>query len=200
MGVLAVLLLLTSYTASCVSALEKETAPGSTAGQLLVANRQMGDPHFAKTIVYVVAHDEDGAFGLVVNRRYGQGSLQVLLDALGVAAPPTSGSLPLHYGGPVHPERGFVLHSADYKGESTIPLKDWLAFSTGRDVLEAIAAGHGPKQALVIMGYGGWAPGQLDAEVAHGDWLLAPAEPSLIFEDDPDTAWERAMQKAGIPL
>jgi Putative transcriptional regulator len=199
-GLLAVSLLVLAVAASCGSAADEATAAGSTAGQVLVANRQMNDPRFAKTIIYVVAHDGDGAFGLVVNRRYGQGSLQVLLDAFGIPAPSSTGSVPLHYGGPVQVERGFVLHSPDYDGESTIELKDWLAFSTGRDVLEAMAAGNGPKRAVVILGYAGWAPQQLDAEIARGDWLLAPAEPSLIFEDDPDKAWDKAMERAGIPL
>lgn len=199
-GLLTVLLLMLPFTVSCGTAAEKAASDGSAAGQLLVANRQMNDPHFAKTIIYVVAHDGDGAFGLVVNRRYGEGSLQVLLDAFGIPAPSSAASVPLHYGGPVQAERGFVLHSPDYDGESTIELKGWLAFSTGRDVLEAMAAGNGPKRAVVILGYAGWAPQQLDAEIARGDWLLAPAEPSLIFEDDPDKAWDKAMEQAGIPL
>lgn len=183
-----------------VIAAGKPPAADPTAGQLLVANRQMNDPHFAKTIIYVVAHDGDGAFGLVLNRRYGEGSLQALLEAFDIPASASVASVPLHYGGPVQPERGFVLHSPDYRGDGTVRLKDWLALSTGRDVLEAMAASNGPKRALVLLGYAGWAPGQLDAEIAHGDWLLTPAEPSLIFEDDPDNAWDKAMREAGIPL
>lgn len=200
LGLVAALLLAVLLSVAPAVAAEQAKPVDSTAGQLLVANRQMTDPRFAKTIIYMVAHDGDGAFGLVVNRRYGEGSLRALLDAFDIPAPPNVGSVPLLYGGPVQPERGFVLHSPDYDGDSTMRLKDWLALSTGRDVLEAMAGGNGPKQAVVLLGYAGWGPSQLDGEIAHSDWLLAPAEPSLIFEDDPDNAWERAMQQAGIPL
>ena len=160
----------------------------------------MTDPHFAQTIVYVVAHDVEGAFGLVVNRRFAHGSLATLLGAIDISPPPAAASVRLYYGGPVQPQRGFVLHSSDYSGDSTIELGDGLAFSTGRDVFEAIGAGRGPKDALLILGYSGWGPGQLDGEIARGDWLLAPAKASLIFDDDPDSAWERALKLAGIPL
>lgn len=172
----------------------------ATAGHLLVANREMQDPHFAETVVYIVAHDRDGAFGVVVNRVYDKGSLQALFEALGLPIPPALTEAPLHYGGPVQPERGFVLHSPDYSGEGTIELNRELSFSSGRDVLEAIAAGDGPKQALIVLGYAGWAPGQLDAEIARGSWLIAPLDRTLIFSDQPQSVWEQALQHAGIPL
>jgi putative transcriptional regulator len=169
-------------------------------GQLLVASPAMADPHFRQTVVYIVAHDEDGAFGLVLNRIYGEGPLDNLLHAFGIPESNTTQRLQLHYGGPVEPQRGFVLHSGDYSGESTQSLKPWLSLSLGTDVLAALAAGNGPARTLVLLGYAGWGAGQLDGELARDDWLIAPAEESLIFTDDPDATWRRAMTRAGIPM
>ncbi len=198
---MAMLVLLSvALACACQAQSATEREPGSTAGQCLVASRQMTDPHFARTIIYMVAHDGEGAFGVVVNRRLSQGSLQMLLDASNIPPLPAAASIRLYAGGPVQPQRAFILHSADYSGDSTIALGDGLAFSTGRDVVEALGAGRGPKNALVILGYAGWASGQLDSEIARGDWLLAPAKASYIFDDDPDTAWERVLAVAGIPL
>lgn len=160
----------------------------------------MTDRRFSETVLYIVAHDSDGAFGLVVNRVYGEGSIGSLLDAFELAPDVSAETLRLHYGGPVQPQRGFVLHSSDYQGDSTISLNSWLSLSTGRDVLEAIANDSGPSRRLMILGYAGWGPGQLDSELASGGWLLAPANSTLIFADEPEKTWERALEQAGLPL
>ena len=172
----------------------------STAGQLLVATPRMLDPNFFHTVVYVVAHDADGAFGLVVNRAYGEENLATVLDAFGIGDADVAGDIRLYYGGPVESQRGLVLHSTDYDGPSTLAIGHDLALSTGPDVLEALAAGKGPRQQLVLLGYAGWGPEQLDGEIAREDWLLAPADPAVIFADDPAATWERVMKKAGMPM
>ena len=172
----------------------------SLAGQLLVASPRMGDPHFAETVIYVVAHSDEGAMGLVVNRTYGKGPLQGLLAGFGITTAVQPATVRLQYGGPVETKRGFVLHSADYTGPSTTPVAGGMAFSTGRDVLQAVADGRGPQRKLFILGYAGWGPGQLEAELAGNDWLTAPAETGLIFSDDTESVWQRALQRAGTPL
>jgi putative transcriptional regulator len=186
--------------ALCGCATSAEPPPGSYASRLLVAAPQLGDPNFARTVVYVVSHDDAGAFGLVVNRAYGEGALSVLLEAFGIEGDAGAATIRLHYGGPVEVGRGFVLHSADYAGPATLALGNGLALSTGRDVLEAVAAGKGPAQRLVLLGYAGWSPRQLDGEIERADWLIAPADPALIFSSDPDAVWTIALQRAGLPM
>jgi putative transcriptional regulator len=175
-------------------------ASASLAGQLLVASPKMGDPRFAGTVVFVIASDRDGAMGLVVNRAYGKGPLSALLAGFGIKAAAGRDPVRLHYGGPVDGGRGYVLHSGEYQGKSTRPVAGGLALSTGRDVLEAVAAGKGPKCRLFALGYAGWGPGQVEDELNRGDWLTAPADPALVFADDPDHVWERAMRLAGLAM
>jgi putative transcriptional regulator len=178
-------------------------ARGFVAGQLLVASPAMGDPRFARTVICMLTHDGDGAMGLVVNRAFGQGPLSALLNGFGVDdVEPDLDEEPvrLHYGGPVERGRGFVLHSTDYRGPSTRPVGEGLAVSSGRDVLDAVAAGEGPAHRVFLLGYAGWGPGQLEGEMAREDWLTAPAEPSLVFARDLDAVWEAAMALAGLSL
>lgn len=175
-------------------------SPGSLAGQFLVATPRMADPRFAHSVILIIAHGDQGAMGLVVNRSYGEGPLTALLAGFGVKDSGTSARVRLHYGGPVEPERGFVLHSTDYSGPSTQAIERGLALSTGKDVLEAVAAGEGPRQAIFIIGYAGWGAGQLEGEIAQGDWLTAPGDSRLVFTADPDQVWKRAYRGAGVAL
>jgi putative transcriptional regulator len=172
----------------------------SLAGQFLVASPKMPDPRFAHTVVYMVSHGEDGAMGLVVNRAYGKGPLKSLLQAFGVEKVKAKETVALHYGGPVEQGRGFILHSADYNGPSTQKLPGNVALSTGIDILNALAAGGGPSRRLILLGYAGWGPGQLEGELARDDWLISPAEERLIFSEDPEQVWDQAFRHAGTPL
>ncbi len=174
--------------------------PAALVGQLLVASATMGDPRFAHTVIYMVAHDGDGAMGLVVNREVGEGPLKALLRGFGVEDADVAGSARLQYGGPVEPSRGFVLHSTDYSGGGTKVVGDGIALSTGFDVLKALANGDGPQTRRFYLGYAGWGPGQLEGEIAHEDWLTAPADPSLIFGDEGEALWEKVMKGAGQTL
>lgn len=177
-------------------------APNSLflSGQLLVATKQIGDPRFARTVIYMVAHDESGAFGLIVNRVYGKGPLEKFLKGFDVDVNGVDGEIQLHYGGPVEPGTGFVLHTADYEGPGTRIVDDRLAMTTEMSVLKAIAEGHGPKRALFALGYAGWGPGQLESEIMRGDWFSAPADENLIFDDDVESIWPRASGRAGLKL
>lgn len=175
-------------------------ASGYLDGQLLVAAPKLTDPRFSETVIVMIDHDAGGAIGLVVNRGLGSGQLKALLEGFGIEADAASGSVRLHYGGPVETGRGFILHSTDYSGPSTKAISDAVAVSTGRDILVAIAAGEGPRETRFILGYAGWGPGQLESEMARDDWLTAPVESSLIFETDLDTIWRNARESGGLPL
>jgi putative transcriptional regulator len=168
-------------------------------GQFLVANPRMTEPLFAKTVIYVVHHDDAGALGFVVNRIYGSATLKEVLSGFGIATSAQK-KINLHYGGPVESLRGFVLHSGDYTGAGTQVLSSDLSLSFGVDILQAIAEDRGPRRALLLLGYAGWSAGQLDGEVARGDWWIAPADLSLIFSEHPETVWEQALKRAGIAL
>lgn len=178
---------------------ETKRATGALTGQFIVATPRIQDPRFAHTVIFIVSHDEKGAMGLVVNRAFGEGSLHQLLAGFGVTDLHTAESVVrLYYGGPVEPERGFVLHSPDYRGPSTQEVEDGVSLSTGKDVLEAIAAGHGPADTMFIIGYAGWGAGQLERELARDDWLTAPVNPSLIFNDHPELTWSEVYREAGL--
>jgi putative transcriptional regulator len=195
--------ILAIFAAVTLSAPDRTIAadgPPSLRGHLLIASPGLADPRFAQTVVYLIAHDDGGAMGLVVNRTFGDGPLDALLAGFGVAAAGHRDTVRLHYGGPVEPERGFVLHSTDYAGVSTRQVADGVAVSMGRDVLEAVAVGKGPAQRLFMLGHAGWSPGQLEREIAGRAWLTAPADASLLFSGTIDDLWQRALRTAGTTL
>lgn len=171
-----------------------------TRGQLLIAAPHMPDPRFAQSVIYMVDHDESGAFGLIVNRPVGSGSLDSFLKGFGIATDEAGGDIVLHYGGPVEPERIFVLHSAEWQSVANTEVRGPVAVTAGVDVFEAIAENAGPEKSLIIFGYAGWGPRQLEGEMARDDWITAPADFSLIFDENADSKWERAFAVGGVPL
>jgi putative transcriptional regulator len=167
----------------------------------------MGDPRFTRTIIYVCAHSAEGALGIIVNRPARQISFPDLLVQLRVIKPEESIRLPpraaatqVLQGGPVETGRGFVLHSADFFDQSTLPVDDNICLTATVDILRAIASGKGPKRAVLALGYAGWAPGQLDQEIQANGWLSCPADPGLLFDDDLDSKYIRSLNKLGIDL
>jgi putative transcriptional regulator len=160
----------------------------------------MSDPRFARTVVYLCAHSSDGAMGLVVNRLIDSLTFSSLLSQLGVEAEGEPADMPVHFGGPVESSRGFVLHSSDYLQDSTLVIDDDIALTATIDVLKAIARGAGPRHRVLALGYAGWAPGQLDAEIQANGWLLVPADLDLVFGGENDAKWQRAIAKIGIDL
>jgi len=171
------------------------------AGQLLVAMPQMMDPRFARSVVYLCAHDTDeGAMGLVVNKVIDSLSMQELFGHLKLEASEIGRKRPVHFGGPVDPGRGFVLHTADYQEEATLMIGGGFAMTATLDILKAINEGGGPQRSLLALGYAGWAPGQLDAEINANGWLSVEADSDLVFDDDFDAKWQRALGKLGIDL
>jgi putative transcriptional regulator len=174
--------------------------PASFTGQFLVATDDLNDPRFVRTIVYMVHHDAGGAMGLVVNRPLGDASLAELLERLGLEGKGVTGAILVHYGGPVEPQRGFVLHTAEYKIEGTKIVKGGIAITSQPEILRALGGGTGPRRSLFALGYAGWAPGQLEAEIKAGAWVVVPADESLLFDKNYEKKWERAMARRMIQL
>ena len=170
------------------------------AGQLLVATPKIKDPRFFKTVIYMVDHDQQGALGLIINRVYGSGSLEEFLKGFDIDGAGIEGNIQLHYGGPVAPGAGFILHTADYNGPGTQIVDDRMAMTTEWSVLEAISEGQGPRLSLFAFGYSGWGAGQLEGEIKRGDWFSTPADEDLIFGEDQTGKWDRASGKAGLKL
>jgi putative transcriptional regulator len=168
------------------------------AGQLLVAMPGMKDPRFAKTVIYMCAHNADGAMGLVINRSLESLTFPDLLQQLGIQPTGMGKEIRIHFGGPVESGRGFVLHTPDYVHEGTLVVDEAVALTATIDILKAINSGQGPKLSLLALGYAGWAPGQLDAEIKANGWLNVAADDGLVFGPDLEAKWERAMKKIGI--
>jgi putative transcriptional regulator len=167
----------------------------SLAGQLLIASPAMGDPRFAQTVVLMVRHDRNGAFGIVINRPVGELALAAMLEALGESAAGASDRVRIFYGGPVQPELAFVLHSAEYRGAETVAIGQRLAMTANRQIFNDLAAGKGPQKSLIAFGYAGWSAGQLEGEIARDGWFTAPADAALVFDEARERVWERAMER-----
>ncbi len=150
----------------------------------------------------MVRHDRGGAMGLVVNRVLGVGSAAKLLEGAGIDAKEIDrdAKVRVHYGGPVEPRRGFVLHSGDYAEEGTLEVTDRVSLTAAAQILHAIAKGKGPNRGFLAIGYAGWSPGQLESELARKDWLVVPSDDRLVFDGHMATKWRRAMGRHGIEL
>lgn len=175
-----------------------ESSPLSN--HLLVALPALHDPHFARSVTLVCQHDDDGAMGVMVNRA-SEYTLGEVLQQMGI----TSESEALQSqivlaGGPVHPERGFVLHDGDREWDSTLTVGNGLYLTTSRDVLEALARGDGPEQAVVALGCAGWGAGQLEQELVDDSWLMVPAGRELLFDLPLDQRWQAAAGSIGVDL
>jgi putative transcriptional regulator len=167
----------------------------SLAGQLLVASPSIGDPRFAHTVILMIKHDAEGAFGIVINRPVGERSIAELLAATGENDPGLQGKVRVFAGGPVQPELGFVVHSSDYHRADTIDVDGRVAMTASREILRDIGHNQGPEKSLFALGYAGWGPGQLEGELTRHDWFTAPEEPKLVFDDDRGSLWDEAMAR-----
>ena len=176
---------------------ERSEVPEQTflTGQLLVASPTMGDPRFVQTVILMVRHDRNGALGIVINRPLGDRPLAKLLEALGDKEAGVTGTVRIFAGGPVQPEIGFVLHSADYHRADTVDIDGHVAMTSSREILRDIGNQRGPSKSLIAFGYAGWAPGQLAGELAHGFWFTTPQDAKLVFDDDRDAVWDHAMKR-----
>ena len=175
-------------------------------GQFLLAMPGMTDDRFARSVVYLCAHSDEGAMGIVINRRAPSLNFSELLIQLEVIAPDEAirlpaqaGAVPVLRGGPVEAGRGFVLHSNDfYIDNSTLPIDGGVSLTATIDILRAIAKGSGPDRAILALGYAGWSPGQLEDEMQNNGWLTCPADAGLIFDTPLESRYDTAMRKIGI--
>ena len=180
-----------------------KTKPGCDSmelcGKLLVAMPGMTDPRFEGAVILVCAHSDDGAMGLIVNKVVPELSFDKMLAQLKIPLARQGRDIRVHFGGPVERGRGFVLHSPDYAGgPATMKIEGGFGMTATLDVLEAMAKGAGPDQALLALGYSGWGPGQIESEIGRNDWLTVDAQAGLIFSDDNATKWTGALRSMGI--
>lgn len=164
----------------------------------------IGDPRFERVVIAMCLHDAEGALGLVVNNQVGELSVRALMEQLDIDPGTTPETEMVMMGGPVEPGRGFVLHSAEYEGQSTINVSGpdgpiWGLTST-LDVLKDIAAGKGPRQWLAALGYTGWGAGQLDEEMTRHGWLAAPGDASIFFDTPLQERWGTAFARQGVAV
>ena len=168
------------------------------AHHFLIAMPNMADPHFAKTLTFICEHNDKGALGIVVNRPT-EMNLQTLLEQVSIPFDAEQfKSIPVHFGGPVQIDRGFVLHMPLGQWQSTLAVSTEVGLTTSKDILQAVARGEGPQQLLVTLGYAGWAPGQLEHELAQNAWLTVQAKPEVIFELRAEQRLPAAMGLLGI--
>jgi putative transcriptional regulator len=187
---------------------KKDKARGYLDGQMLIAMPAMGDERFERSLIYICAHSDEGAMGIVVNQVAGNVNFPDLLVQLEVipasdriVLPQRAETVKVLKGGPVETGRGFVLHSADFYIEnSTLPIDEGICLTATVDILKAIARGSGPNSAILALGYAGWAPGQLENEIQQNGWLHCAADADLIFGADIETKYDKALQKLGIDL
>jgi len=190
------------------SAKDAVSARGYLDGQMLIAMPAMSDERFARTVIYVCAHSSEGAMGIVVNQAAPNikfpdllVQLEVIPASERIQLPGRAEEVKVLKGGPVETGRGFVLHSADFFIEnSTLPIDEGICLTATLDILKAIARGKGPSSAILALGYAGWAPGQLEQEIQQNGWLHCDADPELIFGQDIEHKYERALAKIGIDL
>lgn len=168
-------------------------------GKLLIAMPGMGDPRFDRSVIFICAHSGDGALGLIVNKPAPRLKFDALLRQLEIDAGPPKRDIRVHFGGPVENGRGFVLHSGDYTSDdSTLHVSDDFGMTATLDILQALATGEGPENALLALGYSGWGPGQLEAEILENGWLSCDASPELVFGGSDDDKWAAALKSMGI--
>ncbi|TYC62447.1 YqgE/AlgH family protein [Rhodobacterales bacterium] len=181
-------------------------AAESLEGQFLIAMPSMTDSRFEHSVIYLCSHSEQGAMGLVVNQVARHLSLEELLIQLDIVNDEGAIRLPskvrdmnVHKGGPVEMERGFVLHSDDFMlNQSTLPIDNGICLTATLEILRAIAQGDGPDQAMLALGYAGWAPGQLENEIQANGWLTVPADMDILFDQKTEKKWHRALGLLGI--
>lgn len=168
-------------------------------GKLLIAMPGMGDPRFEKAVILICAHSADGAMGLIINKPATELSFAGLLEQLSIPQAPEGRDIRVHLGGPVERGRGFVLHSTDYAGgPATMWIDGRYGMTATLDILEVLAQGGGPRQALLALGYAGWGPGQLEAEIRANGWLIGDAPDDLVFARDDAGKWVGALKGLGI--
>lgn len=176
------------------------TLASTLENHVLIALPALADPNFSRSVTLICQHDAEGAMGVVVNRA-SEYTLGEVFRQMGIESDDTGlCARPVIAGGPVHPERGFVLHDGDHGWDSSLAIADGLFVTTSRDVLEALARGEGPASATVALGCAGWGAGQLEHELVENSWLTAPADPELLFALPLESRWQAAAGRIGVDM
>ena len=172
--------------------------------QFLIAMPSMLDERFARSVIYVCAHSEEGAMGLIINQAQQLGfpdllvQLGIVDEAEAIRLPPSARDFVVRHGGPVDRSRGFVLHTDDYVVDSSVPVADDICLTATVDILRAISVGKGPARALMALGYAGWGAGQLEREIGDNGWLTCPANADFLFDADIEGKYDRLLASMGI--
>jgi putative transcriptional regulator len=169
-------------------------------GRLLVATPQLEGSFFDQTVIYLVEHNAEGAFGLIVNRPLGDIGVKPLFERMGLDASDAEGRVLARIGGPVEPGAAFVLHHDDGDNPESTTVLPGIAMTTDPAILKRIGRGEGPKSYLFVFGYSGWAPGQLESEIERGSWVDIPADDAFLFDQDDAAKWQSAVDRYSVDL
>jgi putative transcriptional regulator len=169
-------------------------------GQMLLAMPAMTDPRFERAVIYMCAHNDEGAMGLLVNKTLDSIDFRELLGQLDIPAGDSVRDMTVHFGGPVENQRGFVLHSGEYRHDETLMITNQVGLTATLNILRALARGDGPEKSILALGYAGWGPGQLESEFHDNAWLSVPYDDALMFEVEAADKWERAFNSIGVDL
>ncbi|WP_460275068.1 YqgE/AlgH family protein [Celeribacter sp. ULVN23_4] len=176
-----------------------EAQSSDLTGKLLIAMPGIGDPRFAGAVVFMCAHSDEGAMGLMINKVSDEIGVSDVFDQLEIRATPDMRPLPVHFGGPVEMGRGFVLHSTDYEADhASMDVGSSYAMTASREILRDMARGEGPTERLLCLGYAGWGPGQLEGEIAENGWLSCDATPEIVFDTPDLEKWQAALLSMGV--
>lgn len=168
-------------------------------GQLLIAMPGMDDPRFSRSVVFICAHSDTGAMGLMINKPVGDMTLSEVFSRMQITPGQEAATAPVYFGGPVETERGFVLHRGTERADSEpLVIAGGYLLTATQDILVDLSKGQGPEPFLFALGYAGWSPGQLEGEIAQNGWLTAPASPDLVFGAEYNTVWDAALRSIGI--
>lgn len=170
----------------------------SLKGHFLMAMPALADPNFQRSVTCITEHTPEGAVGIVVNQIHPQLRSGMIFKELGLSCGPPADEMDIHIGGPVHGDELFVLHSLPLEWQSSLIVKEGLALSNSRDILEAIALGEGPERAIIVLGCAGWGAGQLEWEMMQNAWLTLPCNNEVIFHTPIEARWEYAIRQLGI--
>ena len=169
-------------------------------GSLLIASAKIQDPRFYHAVILILQHNQDGAFGIVINHPLASEKIADLLTAAGDEDKTVEGTIAVMAGGPVQPELGFLVHSADYHRAETMAVDGKVAMTASKEALKDVGHHKGPKKCLFAFGYAGWGPGQLEGEIARKDWFTAPEDIDLVFDEDRSAVWDKALARRGTDL
>lgn len=176
-----------------------EHQPGSLRGQILIAAPGIGDSRFSRSVIFICAHNDEHAMGLILNKPMGALRVPDLLEQLSVKCSITVPDRPVRSGGPMEQDRGFVLHSDDfYLEDATVRVGPGVGLTATKEVLEAMGGPNAPRNAMLALGYAGWGPGQLESELRQNSWLVCPAQETLVFDDALEVKWDTALGSIGV--